>query len=281
VATTFGPFTLLRPLPAWGSGFHFALHSGDVDDDLPARAIVRIPLAGEGPLLADEGGRRARSQRPPCPFVPRLVRTILAASGPLLVFEPAVAVRLEVLLDAPLPATFALAYVDDVAAAVLALSRARGDDDGALQLSFDELLVSAAGRALVLTPPVGPRASMPGLLQQPRRDRPLFAPEKLRAERSGREESWMLGALLFSLLTNAEPDDADASVRALQPDLPEALDALVRRALAPDPRARFESVEELRAALARCNDEFAPDDNAAIARGRAGWRFDEAEGLLR
>jgi len=107
------------------------------------------------------------------------------------------------------------------------------------------------------------------------------APEQLRGE-SERVGPWTdtfsLGATLFEMLTQAQPFVAadfagrlalaDAALvngpRALNPDVPRDLDALVRRALSPDPAARFADGDELARAL------------AGLGRGRFGWALSVA-----
>lgn len=283
MATRIGPFEIVHALPEWGSGWHSARHVGDIDDELPARVIVRTPLVGEAPFLAMEGARRRRAQRPPCPYLPHLLRAVIEPGGVCLVFEPLAAIRIASLLEGALPAALALGYVDDVARALAALDSARGDDSAIIQLSFEELLIKESGDALVLTPPVGPRAVTPGLLQQPRRDRFLLSPEKLAGESGDARtaEVFMLGALLFMLLTNAEPHGASRSMREIDQEIPDSLDVVVRRALSLDPHERHETVDELRADIARCADQFPPEDRLELVRAIAGHRFQEAEGLLR
>jgi len=313
---TVGSFELVRPLPAWGSGYFLGRHTGEVDDELPARAIVRVPVApGESPYLVAEGQRRQKMRRPPCASVPSLLRVGVGAdaSGSYLVYEAVPAVRLDALLldparfgaETPLPISFALAIVDDVAAALRALERGRAptSEDArvghvAVQLAFDELLITDTGVPLVLTPPVGPRPSTPGLLPQPSRERALFAPEKLAGQLpfTSTLEVYMLGALLFMLATASDPpalanleqrDSApslrkyDAEHQVIDGDVPELLDATLRRAMSRDPYERHESVEELRASLRACMELFPPDDRAELVRARARRAFDEAELLLR
>lgn len=90
-------------------------------------------------------------------------------------------------------------------------------------------------------------------------------PEQLRGEPvDERTDVWALGALLYELLTRANPFDADTAEGSLfkievapvpapsefEPMLSEAIDEVLLDALAPDPDDRYSSVDELADALA-------------------------------
>ncbi|MCW5833359.1 MAG: serine/threonine protein kinase, partial [Labilithrix sp.] len=107
-----------------------------------------------------------------------------------------------------------------------------------------------------------------------------MSPEQIRSASSvdHRTDIWSLGVILFELLTGRTPYSGDArSVIAqivsdpvvppsrLVPTLPPGLVAVVMKALAKDPAARFQSAEELRRALAPFADGIEPI-TAVLAR---------------
>lgn len=80
-----------------------------------------------------------------------------------------------------------------------------------------------------------------------------------------RSDLYSLGAVLFEMLTGQVPFDAETpvavgvkhlteplpSLRALRPEIPAAVEAVVRKAMAKDPAARYQSAAEMKAALDR------------------------------
>jgi serine/threonine-protein kinase len=101
-----------------------------------------------------------------------------------------------------------------------------------------------------------------------------MSPEQLRSARDvdSRTDIWALGASMFKLLTGEPAFDAAStaelcvsilvnplrSVRAVRPDLPPALEAVIAKCLAKEPENRYPTVGELAAALVA----FAPPHSA-------------------
>ena len=83
----------------------------------------------------------------------------------------------------------------------------------------------------------------------------FLAPEVARGEQAdGRADVYGLGACLYAMLTGRPPGADPATVippRSLRAGVPRELDAVVRHAMAPDPDDRFQTVQELAAALYR------------------------------
>jgi serine/threonine protein kinase len=93
---------------------------------------------------------------------------------------------------------------------------------------------------------------------------PYLSPEQIQGEAGdARSDIYGVGVVLFQMVTGRLPFEADNAVAMafkhleeqprppseLEPAVPEALDAVVLRALAKDPAGRFNSAEELLAAL--------------------------------
>jgi serine/threonine-protein kinase len=106
---------------------------------------------------------------------------------------------------------------------------------------------------------------------------PLYmSPEQMRSSRDvdARADVWALGVVLFELLAEATPFEADTipelclkvvsdpprSLAALRPELPQQLVAVVRRCLEKNPRKRYANAAELAAAL----QPFTPASSQAV-----------------
>jgi eukaryotic-like serine/threonine-protein kinase len=100
----------------------------------------------------------------------------------------------------------------------------------------------------------------------------FMSPEQLEGQTvTGRSDLFSLGVSLFQLLTGQLPFQADSMtglmqqiaesphppLRAMRPDLPSCVDAIIDRALAKDPVARFETGAQMAAALEDCRKRIA------------------------
>ncbi|HEY5145920.1 MAG TPA: serine/threonine-protein kinase, partial [Polyangiaceae bacterium] len=107
---------------------------------------------------------------------------------------------------------------------------------------------------------------------------PLYmAPEQMRSSRDvdARADVWALGVVLFQLLTQRWPFEADTmpelclkvvtepplSLASLRPDAPPGLVAAVERCVEKDPAKRFANAAELATAL----EDFAPPESRILA----------------
>ncbi len=110
----------------------------------------------------------------------------------------------------------------------------------------------------------GNRLTQPGVLKG---KFAYMSPEQARGEDvDARTDVFALGVVLWEMLTGGRLFDGDSEVAVLRavreslivpparlnPDVPEALDAVVLTALARDPEARYQSAGELERALAQC-----------------------------
>lgn len=113
-----------------------------------------------------------------------------------------------------------------------------------------------------------------------------LSPEAIAGYVTAEADRWAAAATLYELLTlhkpftGKDPDEVFAAicrakptpVRALRPDVPEALSALVARALAPKPAQRFPTAAQFAGALEAHYDERIgnPLAIAAVVRGMFG-----------
>jgi serine/threonine-protein kinase len=117
------------------------------------------------------------------------------------------------------------------------------------------------GISKLMTPAVDRQMTQPAMMM----GSPLYmAPEQMASARDvdHRTDIWSLGAIYYQLLTGKPPYDGKSvaqvydlilagppPLRASRPNLPDGVDAIIRRCLRKDPAQRFDNVAELAAAL--------------------------------
>ncbi|MDP9373272.1 MAG: serine/threonine protein kinase, partial [Chloroflexota bacterium] len=161
---------------------------------------------------------------------------------------------------APLPVGQALAIAEDVAAAV-----AYAHEQGVVHCDIkpQNVLLDAFGRARLTDFGVASADAAP-VGEVVYGSASYIAPERLRgAATSPAVDIYALGALLYFLLSGRPPYSGRSAeeiiaqlqagppppLTALAPGVPPAVDAIVRRAMAPDPADRFPSAAALRDAI--------------------------------
>ena len=181
--------------------------------------------------------------------------------------------------DGPLPVADALRYGADLARGLAVvhqvgvihrdvnprnvLLRTGRDGAGERVLVADLGLAKEAARGSGFTLSVG----TPGYMA-PEQARPGEVPLDRRAD------VYAVGAVVHHMLTGVEPkqDEPPAPVRSLRPEVPEAVEAVVRQALAQRPEDRFPSAGALADALdaAAVQAQVAPVPPAGPERGPVG-----------
>lgn len=282
VSERIGPFQLGPAQPQWGNGWFAASPSSVDDDDLPRSVLLHVSAPGEGLALALEGAWRGKY---PHRSLPTLLRRGDDAGRTWLAFARAIAVPLDLLIDVPsrgvsaVPVELAIAWtlelVDVMAhhGAHLPPNAPQGIEGPVrepLRPSFADLLVTDAGALVVVTTPAAGRMQRPGLLRQPARDRELLAPELVAGERfdAERVDTYVAGALLRALLQ----DDI------AREDVSSRVSMLIARATAQSDE-RFESLDEIAAALRAALDEHAPlesEERVAFMKERASVEIERA-----
>jgi serine/threonine-protein kinase len=106
-----------------------------------------------------------------------------------------------------------------------------------------------------------------------------LAPEQLDSDAvDGRADVYALGACLFEMLTGRPPPAANdgqpaslRSPRSMRAGIPRDLDAVVTRAMAPDPAKRFQTAADMATALARsaADDDTDPEEVVVVAASPA------------
>jgi serine/threonine protein kinase len=81
-------------------------------------------------------------------------------------------------------------------------------------------------------------------------------PEQFRGKATAQSDLYAFGATLFFLLTGKDPEPiSQSSARNLNPDVPQALDEIIKKATALQPSARYQSAEEIENALLTLTSE--------------------------
>jgi serine/threonine-protein kinase len=106
-----------------------------------------------------------------------------------------------------------------------------------------------------------------------------LAPEQLDSDAvDGRADVYALGVCLFEMLTGRQPPAANdgqpaslRSPRSMRAGIPRDLDAVVTRAMAPDPARRFQTAADMAMALARtaADDDTDPEEVVVTAASPA------------
>ncbi len=105
----------------------------------------------------------------------------------------------------------------------------------------EQIKLTDFGVARLRETALGGRSSGPGLIAPE-----YVAPEQLRGDDvSFRADIYALGAVLYTMLTGAAPAQHVTPVRMLRPDLPEALEQFVMRAMERRPERRPGGIEEV------------------------------------
>jgi serine/threonine-protein kinase len=181
-----------------------------------------------------------------------------------------------------LPRTFLLRVVAEIAGALAYLHQLPHEDGRAGivhgDVSPENVLVSAAGAAkLIDFGAASVETAATALAPICVGKIPYVAPERLRGHAGdGRSDTYALGVILYEHLAGRRPFHGSKIVpqilearpwdlRARLPDLPAEIAATVRRAMAPDPDARFTSIAELadELALAPARSLGGPDPREA------------------
>jgi hypothetical protein len=263
-----GPFDLVTALDAdagfagFGGDAWAAVLSerADLDDGLPARAIVRRAIAAGATRLLEEGAVRARLGT--IPNVWRMLRRGHAGGAAYLAFDaPVCAPLLQGL--APLDGSRALPIGEGLAFA-LEVGNAIGVLAQGVTLThvvqLTDVHVRADGTALVTAAP-GPQPVL-----EVRAPLWTLAPENRRTMFMGppRPHVYATAMVAYVAITGRQPflNDGPAlqshalvPVRQAAPDVPPLVDEVLSRALAERPDDRHESLEELLADLTRCTQE--------------------------
>jgi serine/threonine protein kinase len=137
------------------------------------------------------------------------------------------------------------------------------------ELTPEDIVLERDGRVLVSNLGLSELLSLVGA-QATEVASPFLAPERVAGERpQAPADVYSLGAILYALLAHRPPQVVAGQVlppSRFHPDVPEAMDRVVVKALAPDPADRYPDVKSFAAALGSVSlaarGETAPPDGA-------------------
>ncbi len=191
----------------------------------------------------------------------------------------------------PFPADIALRIMADVCAGLHAAHELRGNDGSPLgvvhrDVSPQNILINIEGVSKVIDFGVAKAAHrlveetntgfVKGKVQYMAPEQALGQPVDRRAD------CWAVGAVLYHLLANRPPFEADNQLAMLRvltagdpatplpPNIPSAVAEIVMRALSHDPTKRFQSAAEMRTAIERTGLAATTDDVAECLRTYLG-----------
>lgn len=281
----YGPYQRGAPLGQWGGGFFAAR-----DEDEGKTVIVQVAFASESSALDDASplAREAvwRSSKPH-PNMPKLVEYDEESIGePLtwVAYEPVVAIRMSDVVGVH-PVPIVLTWAAELVAVMQHHRRYQtarapgwprsGDDDplavdagvDGLRPRFADLLVTKAGRLLVLTTPAIGRTWRTSLLRESNHDAVLLPPRDAAvalAPSAPTSADVQLGNDIFAAGAFARFMLRETAAEPRR-DIPARVHQLVERACATERHERHESLDELERELRACLDEFPPLDDAERA----------------
>jgi serine/threonine protein kinase len=138
-------------------------------------------------------------------------------------------------------------------------------------LTPEDIVVERNGRALVSNLGLDELLSLVGA-QVKQAASPFLAPERVAGERAqAPADVYSLGAILYTLLAHRPPQVVAGQVlppSRFQPDVPEAMDRVVVKALAPNPADRYPDVKSFAAALGSVSLVSGREEPPPVTTGR-------------
>lgn len=258
-------FTLTEPVKQGGMAALWRVEK----PGLAMPLVMKIPLIldGDDPtMIVGFEMEQMILPRLSGPHVPRFVANGDFATQPYIVMEFVEGASLfEKVAKAPLPETEVLALGARLASALSDLHRQNVIH---LDIKPANVIERADGRLVLVDFGLARHLRLPDLLQEefrvPMGTAPYIAPEQvLRARDDPRSDLFALGVLLYELATGRQPFgdprgtaklrrrlwDDPVRPRALRPELSQAFQEIVMRALQVDPAERFPTADQMAFAL--------------------------------